>query len=409
MLNNDVIHVLLSRRNKHSICAVYVQIGNISFDDRARDCSIDLAALLGPGVSFREGLSCFAANVARLQKGVRMFVGEDVHWVTGGIGLCTGDMPQSQSALRLCSFTTVCVLFAQAMPLQMSSPTAIRPCRFCTVDQDCLHDLTFDVEENARSLHEQKALISHIRSLPTRGEQKNASKLAGLLALPNPFFELALDPFTQTPGDPFHKFVAGNGKRILNVLTASLTSRALNALSDRLRVFPLYNNWPSFRLFEQLASWSLDDIKHFLLIAPLLLRGFFVDGVFTSTWNRYCQEQLRQARSVCFLCLVPELNDALQRMSVAEAFMALFRDYAELLSFVYNRVAQPQATERAVEAFGATAVALLGDLVKTPNFHAMLHESKVMKLFGAPLNYDVAAKERRYDQRLPCAIDACVL
>lgn len=255
----------------------------------------------------------------------------------------------------------------------------------CFVHKSQLDDLAFDIAQHSRRQADQRALIDHISALPLDKDRKAASSTAGLLLEQNPLFDIAFDPYKQIPHDPYHQFVAGLGKRVLNVLLVSLKSTGLQSLTDRLRAFPLYNNWPSFRRFEDLASWTLDDVKHFLLIAPLVLRGFFAPAVLTQTAATYFSETLKKSRAM----------RAVSERAICDSLTQLFRELADCLACIYCPVARVDLVNSSVSCFGRTATSVLGDLVKVPNFHNMVHQAASIQTFGSARNYDVAAKERR--------------
>lgn len=175
----------------------------------------------------------------------------------------------------------------------------------CGAHRSDINNPSFDVDGAARQFEVMQQLLARIRAADA-SEQKQLTKATGLKLTDSPMQQLSVDVYRQAPFDGFHQAVAGLAKRLLTTLVVCLKDAALDLLSLILRGFVLPANWSTFRPLTALASWSLQELQHFFMIAPLVLRGFLTDDKLTRTaveWLQPAASSLSLVRCLCSIAL----------------------------------------------------------------------------------------------------------
>lgn len=160
-------------------------------------------------------------------------------------------------------------------------PIADRGCRSCLIPKAEKNDLEYNISENRRYHHINKALrdeIVRIRRDGSENQLKIFTKKYGLLRDVSGVTEItpALDVIQSRPADPAHSDFAGVGKRCQELLfSLILTGSAQIEYVKCLNTFPFAPGWARLQNpLQHLKSWRMSEAERAMIITPILLRCF---------------------------------------------------------------------------------------------------------------------------------------
>lgn len=244
------------RTSYHSLGGLYVQFGNMPLKLRQQLKNHFLIGFVPFGGNFKDVIKPFINDILSLQKGVSMKINNEDHWIVGGLGVVTADLPQGNDLAGILRHN------------------ANFGCRSCKAFKEELTILNFDTQQHGRYHHITDDEFLEIRQAENRNSKAILARSYGLLYEPNILDKLFRNRHTQTPQDPFH-MIAGLGGRLLNSTFEVLTKEGLDAFLITWKSFEMPSTWSRQQNpITHRKSYFMSDILRLTMIFPFLLMRF---------------------------------------------------------------------------------------------------------------------------------------
>ncbi|RIB28587.1 hypothetical protein C2G38_2239435 [Gigaspora rosea] len=225
------------------------------------------------GGNIQDFIKPFIEEVKKLEQGFIINLNGIDHWVTGGLGVVTSDLPQGNDISGTLRHN------------------AYRGCRICKATKDQFTNLLFDIYYHGHYHQITDQEFQYINQQTSKNAQSRLCSQYGLRPLPGPLDPILHDRHLHVPQNAYHA-IAGKIARLLDCTCSILTLHGQNNLINYWKSFETPTTWS--RLPNPIThrhSFMMSDNLRILMIFSFILKRCLTinsikDDFLRSTCNR---------------------------------------------------------------------------------------------------------------------------
>jgi hypothetical protein len=283
-----------SHRNVyHKLGGVYFQLGNFPRSVRSMLCNHFVLGFVPFGGTFDDFIRPFLEDVQKLQDGFEMTIHEKKYWISGGLGVTTGDLPQGNDLAGV------------------MRQNAKHGCRVCLAERNNWTNENINTAALGRYLYLTNQQFDEITSTLRKSHKEEVARMYGLRVQRPILDKLWRDRTLQCAFDVYHA-ISGIIGRLLDCTLNSFASSTHGKLLSFWKSFEVPHNWHKLpnpiihrRHFTMSDNLRLAMILPFILHRFLTPRGIKTDSLYQLKEHLGCQTDYDVVNSIikCWKCV----------------------------------------------------------------------------------------------------------
>ena len=263
----------------HSLGGVYVQIGNMPFEERKKLKNHFVLGFVPFGGCFEEFIEPFISEMKTLENGVIMNIQGNECLVIASLGDVTADLPQGNDLVGV------------------KRHGANKGCRTCNATKDSLTSNNLDLPSISRYHHQTDEQFKEIFEALTITERKEIATRYGLCLQPTIMDQLQWERHLQSPQDVYHA-TAGKVLRFLKITIEAFSPEGKTEFISCWKSFEYPRTWQKLpNPISHIDSFMMSDCLHLAMMFPFILNRFLKYKHFKKSEIEKFQARTRVSRN----------------------------------------------------------------------------------------------------------------